>query len=55
MESCRLSGESRLPCHHAISCPHLLPLQGEADATWVFMGWEGVEAQRKGVELNAFK
>ncbi|KAI7841695.1 hypothetical protein COHA_004562 [Chlorella ohadii] len=30
-------------------------LTGEADATWVFMGWEGVEAQRKGVELNAFK
>jgi len=30
-------------------------LQGEADATWVFMGWEGVEAASKGVELNAFK
>eukprot|EP01052_Picozoa_sp_SAG31_P040743 SAG31_NODE_5981_length_2227_cov_3.720395_1_plen_367_part_00 len=27
---------------------------GNADATWVFMGWEGVEAQLKGVELNAF-
>lgn len=35
---------------HAVLCP-----QGEADATWVFMGWEGVEARRKGVELNAFK
>jgi len=30
-------------------------LKGEADATWVFMGWEGVEAARAGVELNAFK
>lgn len=30
-------------------------LQGDADATWVFMGWEGVEAARKGVELNVFK
>lgn len=27
---------------------------GTAKSTWVFMGWEGVEAQRKGVELNAF-
>ena len=30
-------------------------MQGEADATWVFMPWEGVEASRKGVELNAFR
>ncbi len=29
--------------------------QGEADATWIFLGWEGVDAQIKGVELNAFK
>lgn len=29
-------------------------LKGGAQSTWVFMGWEGVEAQRKGVELNAF-
>ncbi|MFD0933059.1 ABC transporter substrate-binding protein [Psychroflexus salinarum] len=29
-------------------------LKGEADATWVFMPWEGIEAQRKGVELNTF-
>ena len=37
-------------------CIDLSPLaQGEADATWVFMPWEGVEASRKGVELNAFK
>lgn len=27
---------------------------GGADATWVFMGWEGVEASRKGVPLRAF-
>jgi ABC-type nitrate/sulfonate/bicarbonate transport system substrate-binding protein len=30
-------------------------LKKEADATWVFMGWEGVEAKLKGVELNVFK
>lgn len=29
--------------------------QGHADATWVFMGWEGVEAQQKGLELNVFR
>ena len=30
-------------------------LKEEADATWVFLGWEGVEAKLKGVELNSFK
>lgn len=30
-------------------------VQGEAQATWVFMPWEGVEAQRDGIELNVFK
>jgi ABC-type nitrate/sulfonate/bicarbonate transport system substrate-binding protein len=30
-------------------------LKGEADATWVFMGWEGVEAKLKEIELNVFK
>lgn len=29
-------------------------LEGKADATWVFMGWEGVEAEQKGVKLNVF-
>lgn len=29
-------------------------LEGDFDATWVFTGWEGVEARRKGVELNTF-
>ena len=29
-------------------------LEGKAEATWVFMGWEGVEAELKGVKLNAF-
>jgi NitT/TauT family transport system substrate-binding protein len=29
-------------------------LSGEADATWVFMPWEGIEAKRKGIELNSF-
>ena len=27
---------------------------GKADATWVFMGWEGALAARKGLRLNAF-
>lgn len=30
-------------------------LGGEADATWVFMPWEGVEAERQGVEVHAFR
>ena len=29
-------------------------LEGKADATWVFMNWEGILAKMKGVELNAF-
>lgn len=30
-------------------------LKGNADATWIFMNWEGVQATSKGVELNAFR
>jgi ABC-type nitrate/sulfonate/bicarbonate transport system substrate-binding protein len=29
-------------------------ISGDADATWVFMGWEGVQATRAGIELNVF-
>lgn len=29
-------------------------LSGAMDATWIFLGWEGVEAKLKGVELNEF-
>ncbi|EFJ42027.1 hypothetical protein VOLCADRAFT_110035 [Volvox carteri f. nagariensis] len=29
-------------------------LKGEADATWVFMGWEAIEAKQRGVEIHAF-
>ncbi|GAB3642313.1 ABC transporter substrate-binding protein [Spirosoma arcticum] len=29
-------------------------LTNEADATWIFLPWEGVEADIKGVELNQF-
>jgi ABC-type nitrate/sulfonate/bicarbonate transport system substrate-binding protein len=29
-------------------------LQGQADATWIFDHWEGVEARNRGVELNHF-
>lgn len=38
--------------HRDPSPPSLL--QGKADATWIFSGWEGVEARRQGVELNYF-
>ena len=30
-------------------------VDGEYDATWVFLQWEGVEAKMRGLELNAFK
>ncbi len=30
-------------------------LTGKADATWIFLPWEGVEARLKGVELNVFQ
>lgn len=29
--------------------------KGEADATWVFMPWEGVEGRMEGIELNVFR
>jgi NitT/TauT family transport system substrate-binding protein len=29
-------------------------LDGTADATWVFVPWEGVQAERDGIDLNAF-
>ncbi|NBB80752.1 MAG: ABC transporter substrate-binding protein [Verrucomicrobia bacterium] len=29
--------------------------KGEADATWVFMPWEGVQAERRGIKLNVFQ
>jgi len=33
----------------------LLVSVAKSDATWVFMGWEGIEAKRRDVELNVFK
>lgn len=30
-------------------------LTGKADATWVFLAWEGVIAKLKGLQLNAFQ
>ncbi|KAK3671891.1 hypothetical protein LTR78_008257 [Recurvomyces mirabilis] len=29
--------------------------KGEVDATWVFMPWEGIEAEMNGVKLHAFR
>lgn len=45
------------------SCAHewtviecgLAGAQGKADATWVFLGHEGVQARKDGIELNIFK
>ena len=28
--------------------------RGDAEATWIFMGWEGITAKRAGIELNVF-
>jgi ABC-type nitrate/sulfonate/bicarbonate transport system substrate-binding protein len=30
-------------------------LSGQADATWIFRGWEGVEAETQGLALNYFQ
>jgi ABC-type nitrate/sulfonate/bicarbonate transport system substrate-binding protein len=30
-------------------------IEGTYDSTWVFMNWEGVEAEQKGIKLRAFK
>ncbi|MBO3117688.1 ABC transporter substrate-binding protein [Winogradskyella sp. DF17] len=30
-------------------------LNGKADATWIFVNWEGVEAEAQGIELNLFR
>lgn len=30
-------------------------LEGKADATWVFMPWEGILAKRKGIDLDSFR
>ncbi|MEO9872487.1 ABC transporter substrate-binding protein [Ekhidna sp.] len=30
-------------------------LKGNADATWIFLNWEGVEAKGNGVELSSFQ
>lgn len=30
-------------------------LSGEADATWIFMPWEGIMARRNSIDLNVFK
>jgi len=37
----------KLDCFDAV-------MRGDAEATWVFMAWEGVMAEMKGVELNVF-
>ncbi|MEO1254483.1 MAG: ABC transporter substrate-binding protein, partial [Bacteroidota bacterium] len=30
-------------------------LKGNADATWIFLNWEGVEAKMRGIDLSLFK
>ncbi|AUV80983.1 hypothetical protein C2R22_04340 [Salinigranum rubrum] len=41
--------------HHPaeLGVPHTL-VEGEADATWVFIPWEGIQTERDGIDLNAF-
>ncbi|WP_372912868.1 ABC transporter substrate-binding protein [Salinigranum sp.] len=46
-------GELEIVTPPKLGIPNTL-VDGEADATWVFMPWEGVQAERDGVELNAF-
>jgi NitT/TauT family transport system substrate-binding protein len=36
-----------------LDVPRIL-LRGEADAAWLFMGWDGMRAEREGIELNVF-
>lgn len=37
----------KLECFEAV-------LNGDADATWIFLGWEGITAKRRGIDLNTF-
>jgi NitT/TauT family transport system substrate-binding protein len=46
-------GELEILTPPKLGIPNTL-LDGTADATWVFMPWEGVQAERDGVDLNAF-
>jgi NitT/TauT family transport system substrate-binding protein len=46
-------GELEIITPPKLGIPNTL-LEGVADATWVFMPWEGVQAERDGVGLNAF-
>jgi NitT/TauT family transport system substrate-binding protein len=46
-------GELEVITPPKLGIPNTL-LDGTADATWVFMPWEGVQAERDGVDLNAF-
>lgn len=34
---------------------HAFFFVAKSDATWVFMGWEGIEAKRRNVDLNVFE
>ena len=48
-------GEGDIEITHSpkLGIPNTL-LSGDADATWVFMPWEGLEAERKGIDLTPF-
>jgi NitT/TauT family transport system substrate-binding protein len=46
-------GELEILTPPKLGIPNTL-VEGDADATWVFMPWEGVQAERDGVDLNAF-
>ncbi len=36
-------------------CKQMWLGQGKADATWVFMGWEGIQARLAGIHLHVFR
>jgi NitT/TauT family transport system substrate-binding protein len=48
------AGEVEIVTPPKLGIPNTL-LDGEAHATWVFMPWEGLIAERDGIGLNAFR
>ena len=40
---------------NVLSCGAGTGAQGKADATWIFLGHEGVQAEMEGVRLNVFQ
>jgi NitT/TauT family transport system substrate-binding protein len=47
-------GEFEVVTPPKLGIPNTL-VDGSADATWVFLPWEGLAAERDGIDLNAFR